>query len=126
VEQYFEEAKSFLVEHGLQLSSEKTRIFLWKIGERLHFIGFIFYKIDRACFHSRITTQWKVGKRFTCRNLYVYPNPDEIMSLKCKIKSVFTENRDLSPYQIIKLITQSFMVGATILGLATFFIPLVC
>ncbi len=62
VEQYFKEAKSFLAEHGLQLSSEKTHIFPWKIRERLHFIGFIFHKIDRACFHSRITTQWKAGK----------------------------------------------------------------
>ncbi len=46
---------------------------------KLHFVSFIFHKIDRACFHSRITTQWKVGKRFTRRNLYVYCNHDEII-----------------------------------------------
>lgn len=120
VEQYFEEAKSFLAEHGLQLSSEKTRIFPWKIGERLHFIGFIFHKIDRACFHSRITTQWKAGKRFTRRNLYVYPNPDEIMSLKRKIKSVFTENRDLSPYQIIELINPILHGWGNYFGIGNF------
>jgi len=101
---YFFYAKSFLAEHGLQLSSEKNCIFSWKIGERLHFIGFIFHKIDRAWFHSRITTKWKVRKRFTRKNLHIYPNLKEIMSLKHKTKSVLTENRDLSPYQIIELI----------------------
>jgi hypothetical protein len=52
MEQYFKKVESFLVEHGLQLSSEKTCIFLWKIGKRFHFIGFIFHKINRAWFHS--------------------------------------------------------------------------
>jgi hypothetical protein len=50
-------------------------IFLWKIGERLHFMGFIFHRINRAnCFHSHNTTQWKAWKRFPCKNLYVYVN----------------------------------------------------
>jgi len=74
------------------------------LGMHHHFIDFIFHKIDRACFHNQITTQWKVRKRFPCRNLYVHLNFDEIMLLKCKIKNVFTKNRDFFPYQIIELI----------------------
>jgi hypothetical protein len=67
---------------------KKTCIFPWKIGNRLHFICFIFHKIDSVCFHWRIMTQWKVGKRFTHRNLYVYPNPDEIMLSLSNVQKV--------------------------------------
>jgi hypothetical protein len=44
-EQYFEEAKTLLVEHDLQLSLKKTCIFLWKIGKKIHFINFFFIKL---------------------------------------------------------------------------------
>nr|YP_009040961.1 ORF622 [Tetraphis pellucida]AIB08452.1 ORF622 [Tetraphis pellucida] len=120
VERFFKKAKSFLAERGLQLSSEKTRIFPWKIGERLNFIGFIFHKIDRDRSHSQITSLWKVGKRFTRGGLYVYPNPDRIMSLKCKIKNVFSENIDLSPYQVIKLINPILHGWGNYFGIGNF------
>ena len=120
VERFFEKAKSFLAERGLQLSPEKTRIFPWKIGERLKFIGFIFHKIDRAHSHSQVTTLWKAGKRFTRGGLYVYPNPDGTMSLKCKIKSVFSENIDLSPYQVIKLVNPILHGWGNYFGIGNF------
>jgi RNA-directed DNA polymerase len=120
VERFFEKAKSFLSERGLQLSPEKTRIFPWKIGERLNFIGFIFHKIDRARSHSQITSLWKVGKRFTRGGLYVYPDPDRIMSLKFKIKNVFSENIDLSPYQVIKLVNPILHAWGNYFGIGNF------
>ncbi len=85
-----------------------------------HFMDFIFHKIDRTCFHIQITTQWKAKKRFTCRNLYVYPNFDEIMLLKCKIKSVFTKNRYFSPYQIIELINPILHGWGNYFGIGNF------
>jgi hypothetical protein len=84
------------------------------------FYEFFFHKIDKACFHIQITTQWKVGKRFTCKNLYVYPNPNEIMLLKCKIKSVFTQNKNLSPYLIIKLINSILHGWGNYFGISNF------
>jgi len=65
-------------------------------------------------------TQWKARKRFTHKNLYVYPNPDEIMSLKRKIKSVFTENRNFSPYQIIELINSILHGWGNYFGIVNF------
>lgn len=120
VERCFEEAKSFLAERGLQLSPEKTRIFPWKNGERLKFIGFIFHRIDRARSHSRITTRWKAGRRFTRGGLYVYPNPDGIMSLKRKIKSVFSENIHLSPYRVIGLVNPILRGWGNYFGIGNF------
>ena len=120
VERLFEKTKSFLAERGLQLSSEKTRIFPWKIGERLNFIGFIFHNINRARSHSQVTSLCKVGKNFTRGGLYVYPNPDRIMSLKYKIKNVFSENIDLSPYQMIKLVNPILHGWGNYFGIGNF------
>jgi RNA-directed DNA polymerase len=120
VERLFEKAKSFLAERGLQLWLEKTRIFPWKIGERLNFIGFIFHNIDRAGSHSQVTSLCKIGKNFTRGGLYVYPNPDRIMSLKWKIKNVFSENIDLSPYQMIKLVNPILHGWGNYFGIGNF------
>lgn len=120
VERLFAFSKTFLAERGLQLSSEKTRIFPWKIGERLNFIGFIFHNIDRARSHSQVTSSCKVGKNFTRRGLHVYPNPNRIMSLKWKLKNVFYENIDLSPYQMIKLINPILHGWGNYFGIGNF------
>lgn len=120
VERLFEKAKSFLAERGLQLSSEKTRIFPWKIGDKLNFIGFIFHNIDRARSHSRVTSLCRVEKNFTRGGLYVYPNPDRIMLLKCRVKNVFSENIDLSPYQMIKLVNPILHGWGNYFGIGNF------
>jgi RNA-directed DNA polymerase len=120
VERLFVFSKSFLAERGLQLASEKTRIFPWKIGEKLNFIGFIFHNIDRARSHSRVTSLCRVEKNFIRGGLYVYPNPDRIMLLKCRIKNVFSENIDLSPYQMIKLVNPILHGWGNYFGIGNF------
>lgn len=115
--------EDFLGERGLQLN-KKNIIYLGKEDERgevtpiegkFNFLGFTYHYIPKPKISSFFNR-----KDLLCKDkIFVYPNRDKFKNFKKKIKEIIKRSKNLTAYQLIKVINPIITGWTNYYGLST-------
>ena len=89
--------KKFLKGRGLQLSSEKTKLFRLKDGINLKFLDYIFHYEEKWKIQSKIMYSSHVGSRA----IALYPDKSSVKIFLEKLKQIFKKSSNLDAYNLI-------------------------
>lgn len=86
----------FLEKRGLELSSEKTKIFNIASGQELNFLGYTFKYRDNWDLKYSFFKE-RLGKS----GIAMYPNKNKVKGVIEKLKNIFTSSSNLTAYELI-------------------------
>lgn len=92
--------REFLKERGLELNLEKTQTLILKNGGKFNFLGYTFdYLLNPqiSSFNNRYDL-------LTADKVFIYPMRKKLKEIKRKLKEVINRNKNISAYQLIKII----------------------
>jgi retron-type reverse transcriptase len=109
----------FLLERGLKLSEEKTKIIPWKIGNHVDFLGWTHSLIKPNKVNWMISTsKQKAGKLIDWIGTYTYPSQESTKRFREQIKILTSNINNYLP------IDQTFkMINSLIRGWSNYFSP---
>lgn len=108
-----ENLNNFLMIRGLTLNKEKTQILELKEEKGFDYLGYTFQYFENpkiSAIHNRADLTIK-------EKLFIYPSRDKVLAIKHKIKETIAKSKELSAYQLIKILNPVIMGWANYFSL---------
>lgn len=89
--------KEFLALRGLEISTEKTKMFRLKDGEKLRYLGYVFHYEEKWKIKNKIMYSAHAGKR----GIALYPDKKKVNGILNKLESIVNHSKNLDAYNLI-------------------------